>query len=123
MISNIKQYWKKYILCLVYGIVIMVINNTIQSCWDKMVVYANGAFIAGGSLLCYGGLSLCSLFGAYDIFSYMGAKKGPNGVKPSFYDYTLMKNERRKEKKYAFLPYFITGGFYLIMMCIFNAIM
>ena len=123
MIGNFQQYWKKYIICLAYGLIIMLVNNIIQGQWSQIVVYANGAFIAGGSLLCYGGLSLCSLYGAYDIFTYMGAKKGPNGVKPSFYDYTLMKNEKRKEKKHAFIPYLVVGAFFLLIMVILNCIL
>lgn len=120
MIYNIKQYWLKYILCFLYGIIIMVINNAIQGVWNAVVVYANGAFIAGASLLCYGGLSICSLFGAYDIFTYMGARRNENGVKPSLYEYSLMKKEKRKEKKLAFLAYFVVGALYLIVMILLN---
>ncbi len=123
MITNLKQYWLKYVLCLIYGIIILIVNNSIQGVWNAVVVYANGAFIAGASLLCYGGLSICSLFGAYDIFTYMGARRNERGVKPSLYEYSQMKKEKRKEKKLAFVPYFVVGGFYLIVMIILNCVL
>lgn len=111
--------YKKYLFCFFYGVVIMAINNLILSNWKSLVAYSDGAFIAGLSLFCFGGLSIVTRLGAFDIFSYMFAKRDERGFKKPFYDYCEGKKEGRGKKKYASVPYFIVGFLYLIVAFIF----
>ena len=121
--SAIFQSYKKYIFCLLYGIIIIVINNLIHASFTGLLCYSDGCFIAGLSLLCFGGLSIVNNLGAFDIFSYMFVKKDEHGFKKPFFDYCEGKKESRSKKKYASIPYFITGFFYIILSIIFVIIL
>ncbi|HRF70273.1 MAG TPA: hypothetical protein PKV66_02455, partial [Candidatus Pelethenecus sp.] len=49
--------WIKYLSCVIYGIVIIVVYNSFRE-WSKLVNYIDAIFIAGFSLVCIGGLSI-----------------------------------------------------------------
>lgn len=108
----------KFVISIIYGILIIVIYNSVNQVWNSLIVYCDGAFIAGASLVCVAGLSLCTSLGAFDIFSFMGAKKQNVKGRVSFYDYTEMKKEQRKTKKMYWLPYFVAGAVYLVVAVI-----
>lgn len=117
--ERILHSYKKYLFCFLYGLCIIIINNLIVSSFSSLIAYADGAFIAGLSLFCFGGLSIVGHFGAFDIFTYLFDKKNERGVKRSFYDYCEGKKEVRSKKKYGSIPYFLVGFFYVLLSLIF----
>ena len=106
--------WLKYVLSFVYGILVLVIFNSLRS-WTILQNYIDGLFIAGFTLVCFGLLSVISYFGGNDIFSYMFARRNERGVKPSYYEYTINKREKRKSKGFSFVPYFVIGAFFILI--------
>ena len=114
MLENLKKYYLKYIIALIIGIGILCLNNIIKERWDLIIYYLDGSFISGMTLICVGGLSLCSYYGAYDVFSYMFTKKLPDGTKPSLYEFSEERKENRKKIKGKFIPYFAIGSVFLI---------
>lgn len=118
MLENLKKYYLKYIASLLIGVGILCINNIIQNNWTNILAYVDGAFIAGMTLICVGGLSVCSYYGAYDVFAYMFVKKYPNGTKPSLYEFSEDRKENRKKIKGKFIPYFLFGGVFLCLALI-----
>lgn len=99
---------------MVYGILVIVIYNAVNGYWTLPFLYCDGAFIAGGSLVCIAGLSLCTNLGAFDIFTFMGAKKRTVSGKVTFYDYSEKKKEQRKVKRFNWVPYLIAGIIFII---------
>jgi len=118
MLNNLKEQYVKCIFTFIYGIIIIIINNLSYGMWDSIFVYINGLFVAGFSLLCFGGLSVCAYFGTFDIFTHLGAKRGPNGVKPTLYEHSEALKEKRSKKPLPFIPYFVIGAIYIIIMFI-----
>ncbi len=106
--------WPRYLSCLIYGILILVVYNCLRN-WVDLVNYMDALFIAGFSLLCIGGLSIVNYFGGFDIYTYMFAKRGANGQKPSLYEYSMDKKEQRKKQKFKFIPYLVFAAFYIII--------
>ena len=118
MLENLKKYYLKYIAGLIIGIGILCINNIIKEKWDLIMYYVDGSFIAGMTLICVGGLSVCSYFGAYDVFAYMFTKRLPDGTKPSLYEFSEERKDNRKKIKGKFIPYFVMGGVFLAIALI-----
>ena len=102
----LNDHKKRLIISIVYGIIIMIINNLVNS-WDSIIHYCNGAFIAGFSLLCIGGLSTVSYFGGFDMFGYIVRKRPKDGPNESLYDYSMRKNVERKKGVKFFISYYI----------------
>lgn len=108
-----KQTLLKYGSCLLYGTAIVLLYNLIHQNWGRLFYYIDGFFIAGASLICFGGLSFVNYQGGFDVFSYLFAKKKTVGGKISLYDYSVMKKEKRMKNKWVFLPYLIVGFCFL----------
>ena len=106
----------KYIICLLYSLLIIVFF--LASYGLDLYNAVDATFIAGFSLICVGGLSFCGQQGSFDIFSYAFAKKGTPGNRITFYDYQQMKIEKRKKATYCFVPYLVVGGFFVIISII-----
>ena len=117
MTKNIFKYgWKRMVIALAYGIIIMIIYNLLNKGWSNVIAYSNGSFIAGFTLVCIWGLNLVSKAGGFDIFGYMfGAKKDPTGRKETLYDYSERKKVSRSSKKYTSIPFLLIGIIYIII--------
>jgi hypothetical protein len=101
--NNIFNHsWKKYLIWIVYVLVILVIHNFAYGTWDLLILYSNGLFIGGASLFCISLLIIVGNFGAFDTFSFLvnGKKEGCK----TLYDYTEKVKEKRKNKKFNFIP-------------------
>ncbi len=96
----------------------MILANILAEDWKSVTTYANGSFAAGMTLIGCGGLSWCCSLGAYDMMSYLFVRKGPNGSKPTLYDYSEQKRVERSANKLSFLPYIITGAVFVIISLI-----
>ena len=118
MLNHIQKYYIKYIVSFIVGIGIICMANALANQWTLLINYLNGSFVAGLVLVCIGGLSWCGNKGAYDMASHLFAKRGPNGVKPSLYDYSEQKRTKRIENKLGFVPYMIVGAVFVIISLI-----
>ena len=96
----------------------MLLTNILAGRWNELINYINGSFVGGFVLIGVGGLSWCASVGAYDMFSYMFTKRGPNGYKPTLYDYSQAKREKCKQNKLSFLPYIVVGAVFVIISLI-----
>lgn len=121
MKEYLKKHYKKLIFCILYGIIIMVIYNLVNS-WNVLINYCNGAFIAGFSLVCFGGLSVINYWGGLDVFSYLVRKRPKSGPSEDLYTYSTRKREERKKHDKPFVLYFILGIFYILVSLIINII-
>lgn len=106
----------KYLLCLLYSLIVIVFY--LASYGITLYNGVDATFISGFSLLCVGGLSFCTQQGTFDIFSYTFAKKGTPGNRITFYDYQQRKIEKRKNAKFAPIPYLVVGVFFIIISVI-----
>ena len=100
---------KKYIGCLVFLLVIIVLYNVIREQWNVLVNYADSSFLGGFSLICVGGFSVLNHFGAYDIFQAAFAKRLPNGKKMTLYEFSEKRKIERSKSPYTYVPYFVVG--------------
>ena len=104
----------------ILAIIIYVIFSGIKS----IVSYCDAFFVCGAILICLGMLSLVTYYGVFDIFGYStsyvynGMKKGSVQRYKDFHDYIQQKTEKRKKKKYNFLPYLAIGIVYIIVAAI-----
>lgn len=103
----------KYIILFVIGCLLVLINGFSKG-FDSLIIYADGFFIAGFTLILIGGLSLLNYFGAYDFWSYTFSKRNPNGTKKPLYEYSAERKEKRSRDKMPFGPYFATGLFFVL---------
>ena len=110
--------WKKYLLCLLYGILIYTLYCSLREMWFTLFSFQDATFITGLSLLCIGGLSTLNYFGAYDFWGYTFSKRDQNGKRMPISDYTEQKRIKRKKGKYPFGPYYAAGLFYLLISII-----
>ena len=106
----------KYIICLFYALLVIVFY--LASYGFNLFNSIDANFIAGFSLLCFGGLSFCAQQGTFDIFSYAFANKGKPGNRLTFYDYQQRKIEKRKNKIFGCIPYLVVGVFCIIVSVI-----
>jgi hypothetical protein len=107
----------KYAILFVIACIIVLINGFIKG-FDFLIVYIDGFFIAGISMILVGGLSLLNFFGAYDFWSYTFSKRNPNGTKKPLYEYSIERKEKRNRGNLPFGPYFIVGLLFLIISII-----
>jgi len=112
----------RYIFSFLSGIIIVIIKLCVDQGFTSLLSYTNGTFIAGFALICLGGLSLVNYFGGFDIFTLMVAKRDADGHKPTLYEHSLAKKEKRKKNKFVFVPYFCVGALFLITAIILNVI-
>ncbi|MDE6947732.1 MAG: DUF3899 domain-containing protein [Anaeroplasmataceae bacterium] len=112
--------WIKYLSCVIYGIVIIVVYNSFRE-WSKLVNYIDAIFIAGFSLVCIGGLSIVNNLGTFDIFTHMFVRSKENQPKPSLYEYSNSKKEKRYKNRFYCIPYFVLGVLYIIISVILQA--
>ena len=106
----IKRNWIKMLVCILYGILIIIIYNISNENWTMLINYCNSTFIAGFSLICIGCLSIINNVGGFNLFSYMFAKRNEKGVKEDYYTYTLKNKEKREKREKPYYTYFIIGA-------------
>lgn len=101
--SNIFNHsWKKYIIWIIYILVILIIYNLAYKNWDLLISYVDGLFIGGFSLFCISLLIVLNHFGAFDTFAFVFNKK-KEGCK-TLYEYSEKVKEKRKKNKFDFIP-------------------
>ncbi len=110
-----KKSWIRLTICLIFGLLIVIINNLIRKNWNSLDNYCDGFFIGGFSIICIGCLSVLNYFGAFDVFQYTFRRKPKNSPSESLYDFSNRKKETRHSGTKHFIPYFIIGSFYLII--------
>lgn len=115
MLQKIKSPWYKYLILIIIGIILIIINIGVKGNWKYIGFYADGAFIAGVVLILLGGLSFVNYEGAFDIFSYLGTKRNENGRKLTFAEYGEVLKEEKKKKGFVFIPYIIVGFIYILL--------
>lgn len=112
----------RYIISLIMGLILLLVKLIIDNGFTDLFSYSNGTFIAGLFLICVGGLSVVNYFGFFDIFTLMVAKRDKNGHKPTLYEHSQTKKEKRKKNKFVFIPYFVIGLLYLVIASILTII-
>lgn len=117
-----KDFYIRLIVCFVYGLLIVIINNIIKHTFNSLIEYSNGFFIGGFSLICFGGLSVINYFGGFDIFQYTFRRRPKGGPQESLYDFSNRKKLERSKGKKTFIPYFVIGVFYILVALIFMLI-
>lgn len=115
MLQKIKSPWYKYLILIIIGIILMVINVGVKGDWQYIGFYIDGAFIAGTVLILLGGLSFVNYEGTFDIFSYLGTKRTKNGQKITYREYSEVVKEEKIKKGYVFIPYIIVGIIYILI--------
>ncbi len=106
----------KYIVNASICIIILIINLCLNN-FKELINYINGLQIGGAVVFLIGGLSLVSYFGAFDTFGYAFSKikKDPERNYRDMYEFVTVKAEERKENKFTFIPYFVTGLFFILI--------
>lgn len=112
--------WKRYLICFLYGILIIVIYNSLRN-WDTLLHYIDGLFIAGASLICIGGLSIVNSLGTFDVFSHLFAKGKDGNPKPTFAEYVESNKVKHQKNRFHCVPYFVFGLLYFISSLILQA--
>ena len=100
---------KKYIGCLIYLLIIVLLYNLLREQWTILVNYADSTFIGGFSLICVGGFYVFNYLGAYDIFQAAFAKRLPNGKKMTLYEFSEKRKIERSKTPFTYVPYFVVG--------------
>ena len=105
----------KYIINASICVIILIINLCLNN-FKELINYINGLQIGGAVVFLIGGLSLVSYFGAFDTFGYAFSKlkKDPEKNYRDMYEFVTVKAEERKENRFTFIPYFVTGLFFCI---------
>lgn len=106
----------RYIISLIVAIILILIRLITSNGFQNIVAYCDGTFIAGMILICFGGLSVVTFFGGFDIFSYNFSRKKEGAS--SLYEYSQIKAEKRKSGPLHFVPYFVVGLFFLLISTI-----
>ena len=110
--------WKRYLITSILAIAILVTYLSLKG-FDIILNYMNGFFISGFALICFGGLSLLSYFGAYDFFSYAFYRKKAS---EHYLDYVARKETKRKGDNLSCGPHFGIGLFFVIISLILQKI-
>lgn len=113
-----EHSWKRYLITLLLGAAIVITYLYLKG-FDIIINYINGFFISGFALLCIGGLSLLSFFGAYDFFSYAFYRKKAS---QSFNEYVEKKELKRKGNNLTCGPYFGLGLILVIISLILQVV-
>ena len=106
----------KYIVSATIVLIILIINLSLNN-FKELIHYVNGLQIGGAIVFLIGGLSLVSYFGAFDTFGYAFSKlrKDPEKNYRDMYEFVTVKAEERKENRFTFIPYFVTGLFFILI--------
>lgn len=106
----------KYIINASICVIILIINLCLNN-FKELINYINGLQIGGAVVFLIGGLSLVSYFGAFDTFGYAFSKlkKDPEKNYRDMYEFVTVKAEERKENRFTFIPYFVTGLFFILI--------
>jgi hypothetical protein len=106
----------KYIISASFCVIILIVNLSLNN-FKELINYINGFQIGGAVIFLIGGLSLVSYFGAFDTFGYAFSKlkKDPEKNYRDMYEFVTVKEEERKEHKFPFIPYFVTGLFFVLI--------
>ena len=109
--------WKKYIILFVVGCVLTMAGLLLNG-FNFALYYVNSFFFAGFAMICLGGLSIVNYYGGYDFMSYAFSKRNPDGTKIQYSTYIENKENKRKNNKLPFGPYFVRGTIFLIVSII-----
>lgn len=106
----------KYIISASLVLVVLIVSLSLNN-FRELIYYVNGFQIGGAIVFLIGGLSLVSYFGAFDTFGYAFSKlkKDPEKQYRDMYEFVTIKEEERKEHKFTFMPYFVTGLFFILI--------
>ena len=116
-----KKYVLKFLISTVVGVTFfliyyLVINNTIVGACDAL-------FISGAVIFAVGTLSIITNLGFFDIFAYSALKvyshitRGKNEALAKMngrYEYTKLKEQKRRDNRYVFVSYYISSILFLI---------
>ena len=96
--NNIKKRYQVYI-------------NRETGVWNNLVEGEEGVlFIGGFSIICISFLVLLNSLGSFEMFTYyIKRKKYEDGTKEIYSDYCKRHDEKGREDRFTFLPYFISG--------------
>lgn len=106
----------KYVVLLVISLVITSLYIIARG--SSMTSLSDAFFLAGAVIFFTGMLYLTSYYGAFDTFNYGLSRIGKKRYK-DLYEYTVIKNEKRKEKNYPYIPFLVIGIFFIMISCIF----
>lgn len=113
-----STHWIRLVACLIFGIIIVIINNATHGTFTSLFQYSNGLFIGGAILFLFGLLTVVNYFGGLDIFSYMFRARKTDGHRESLYDYSERKKVERKPAAFNFIDYLIVGTIFMIVAII-----
>ena len=105
---------KKYCILFVVACILVLIGLLLNG-FEYAIYYVNSFFVAGFSMVCFGGLSIINYFGGYDFMSYAFSKRNPDGTKIQYSTYIENKESKRKVKNLPFGPYFVVGIIFIII--------
>ena len=106
IIDFLVDHWVRFLVAFLIAVSIMITYLAVNDAWALMIGYCDALFIAGFTLFAFAALATLNLFGAFDIFSFLPARrKKENGAKEDFYEYTTRKKEERGRFKLVFVPY------------------
>lgn len=94
----------------------------------SLVSIINGFFVPGSILVGLGIFSILNYFGFFDFASYgfisviQALKKGSVREYEDLIDYKTKKNIKRKDNKFSFLPYMISGAVFILISIIIKVI-
>ena len=94
----------------------------------SLVSIINGFFVPGSILVGLGIFSILNYFGFFDFASYgfisviQALKKGSVRAYEDLIDYKTKKNIKRKDNKFSFLPYMISGAVFILISIIIKVI-
>ena len=115
VLEYIKGHWLRYVLCLFFIAIIVILYNSLKESFTSKIFYSDGLFIAGGLLVGYGLLIIVNYFGAFNIFQMMFNRKIVNGRREQLYEFTVRKQEERKVGLFSFVDFFIVGFLCIII--------
>ena len=111
----IKEHWLRYVLCLMFVTIVVVLVNSLRDNFTNRIFYSDGLFIAGALLIGYGLLIVVNYFGAFDVFQLLFNKKTVDGRKENLYEFSTRKKEERRVRVFNFLDFIIVGVICLII--------
>lgn len=117
MSKDTKTLILKYLIIFLISSLIVVVNLLAKNDFTSIIVYCDGFFIAGFSMLCVSALSIVNYFGAFDIFGYM-FHNVKNGSRQTLSQYSENRRIVKSKNKLYFLPYLIIGGIFIFVALI-----
>lgn len=111
----IKDHWLRYVLCIMFVVMIVVLNNTLKDDFTSKIIYSDGLFIGGALLIGYGLLIVANYFGTFNIFQMMFNKRTVEGRRETLYEYSIRKQGERKLRVMNFVDFLVVGTICLII--------